>query len=182
MSTMIPSEHGIITGGLAVGMDLRRDKVNYYLDVAETISQNSTCLRFHWGAVIVSDDEVIATGYMGAPRGRQNCTDVGCCYKDRGNLIGDCVQGMCRSVHAEVNAIISASRRMMKGATMYLVGLDMTSKDYIEKAECCSSCKMIIINSGIRDVYIRSDKDIYKRYTVLDWVKDDDTLTDRVSF
>lgn len=179
---IIPNEHGMIAGGQISSMVTRRDKVNYYLDIAEAVSQNSTCLCFNWGAVIVSDDEVISTGYMGAPRGRQSCMDVGCCYKDIANMTGECKQGVCRSVHAEANAIISASRRMMKGSSLYLVGVDKCNKGYIENPHVCSSCRMFIINAGIRDVYIRIDKDHYIRETVMSWVENDDSLTDKASY
>ena len=180
--TTIPNEKGMLAGGQIIGMVERRDKVNYYLDIAEAVAQNSTCLCFKWGAVIVSDDEVISTGYTGAPRGRQNCIDVGICYKDKENLSGECKQGVCRSVHAEANAIISASRRMMKGSSLYLTGYDICNQTYIENPHCCSSCKMLMINAGIRDVYIRIDHDKYIRETILDWVKHDDSLTDEASY
>jgi len=173
---LLPNESDLITGKLISGMNIRRDKVNYYLDVAETISQNSTCLKYHYGAVIVDGDELISSGYMGVPRGRRNCIDIGCCYKDIGSKVGGCGDSMCRSVHAPINAIISASRRMMKGTSLYIVGINMTTKDYVAKPEMCRNCKMVIINSGIRDVYIRVDHNNYIRHTAMEWVDNDDTL------
>ena len=88
----------------------RRDKINYYLDLAEAVAQRSTCLRRHFGAVIVKDDEVISTGYSGAPRGRENCTDLNYCVRTRLNVPRGERYELCRSVHAEMNAVISAAR------------------------------------------------------------------------
>ena len=91
----------------------RRDKHNYYLDLAETVAQRGTCLRRHFGAVIVKNDEVISTGYVGAPRGRKNCSDLGVCIREKLNIPRGERYELCRSVHAEANAIISASRNQM---------------------------------------------------------------------
>ena len=100
----------------------RRDKVNYYLDLAEMVSQRSTCLRKHYGAVIVNNDEVISTGYVGAPRGRKNCSDIGRCIREELHVPRGERYELCRSVHAEANALISASRERMIGASLYLTG------------------------------------------------------------
>ena len=97
----------------------RRDKVNYYLDLAEMVSQRSTCLRKHYGAVIVNNDEVISTGYVGAPRGRKNCSDIGRCIREELHVPRGERYELCRSVHAEANALISASRERMIGASLY---------------------------------------------------------------
>ena len=102
----------------------RRDKINYYLDLAEVVSHRSTCLRRHYGAVIVKNDEVIATGYVGAPRGRKNCSDIGTCIRTELNIPRGERYELCRSVHAEANAIISAARQDMIGASMFLCGLE----------------------------------------------------------
>jgi len=96
----------------------RRDKVNYYLDLAEMVSQRSTCLRKHYGSVIVNNDEVISTGYVGSPRGRKNCTDIGRCIREELKVPRGERYELCRSVHAEANAIISASRERMIGASL----------------------------------------------------------------
>ena len=87
----------------------RRDKENYYLDIAEVVLERCTCIRRHYGAIIVQNDEVISTGYVGAPRGRANCIDIGYCYREKNNIPRGTRYEMCRSVHAEANAIISAS-------------------------------------------------------------------------
>ena len=155
---------------------VRRDKTNYYLDLAETVSQRCTCLRRHYGAVIVKDDEVISTGYVGAPRGRQNCSDLGYCLRTKMGIPRGERYELCRSVHAEANAIISASRRDMIGATLYLVGRNVDSGEYIENALCCSMCKRLVINAGIERVIVRDDKENYRVISVADWIADDESL------
>ena len=133
----------------------RRDKINYYLDLAEVVAKRSTCLRRHYGAVIVKNDEVISTGYVGAPRGRVNCTDRGTCVREALQIPRGERYELCRSVHAEQNAIISASRDKMIGGTMYLAGYDAKTGDYIAKSNSCSLCKKMIINAGIKRVVIK---------------------------
>ena len=91
----------------------RRDKTNYYLDLAEMVAKRSTCLKRHYGAVIVKCDEVIATGYAGSPRGRKNCCDIGDCVREKLHIPRGERYELCRSVHAEANAIISAGRSAM---------------------------------------------------------------------
>ena len=119
----------------------RRDKINYYLDLAEVVAQRCTCLRRHYGAVIVKNDEVIATGYVGAPRGRANCTDLGYCVREKLKISRGERYELCRSVHAEANAIISAPRNEMLGGSLYLVGLDKKTEKYVENANSCAMCK-----------------------------------------
>lgn len=100
----------------------RRDKINYYLDMAEVALERSTCIRRNFGAVIVANDEVIATGYNGAPRGRQNCCEMKECIREKLKVPRGERYELCRSVHAEQNAIISAERNKMLGSTLYLCG------------------------------------------------------------
>ena len=100
----------------------RIDKENYYLDIAETVLERSTCLRRCYGAIIVKNDEIVSTGYNGAPRGRKNCLDLGYCTREAMNIPSGERYELCRSVHAEMNAIISAARRDTLGATLYLAG------------------------------------------------------------
>ncbi len=154
----------------------RRDKINYYLDLAETVSQRCTCLRRHYGAVIVREDEVISTGYVGAPRGRQNCSDLGYCLRTQLGIPRGERYEMCRSVHAEANAIISASRRDMLGATLYLVGKEVATGEYVENAVCCSMCKRLVINAGIAQVIVRDDREHYRVIQVSDWIANDESL------
>lgn len=155
----------------------RRDKMNYYLDIAETVSQRSTCLRRIYGAVIVKNDEIISTGYVGAPRGRANCTDINYCIREKLAVPRGERYELCRSVHAEMNAIISAPREKMLGATLYLVGFEMPDKTYITKANSCSMCKRTVINAGIATVVIRDDRDHYRVIDVLkEWVEKDESM------
>lgn len=154
----------------------RRDKVNYYLDLAEVVSQRGTCLRRRYGAVIVKNDEVISTGYVGAPRGRKNCTDLGECIRSKLNIPRGERYELCRSVHAEANAIISASRDKMLGSSMYLAGVETKTGDYVKNSNSCSMCKKMIINAGIETVYVRDDKDHYRTVRVMDWVEEDESL------
>ena len=154
----------------------RRDKTNYYLDLAEVVSQRGTCLRKKYGSVIVKNDEVVSTGYVGAPRGRQNCTDLGFCIREQLKIPRGERYELCRSVHSEANAIISASRERMLGASLYLSGIDLKTNDYVKDANCCSMCKRMIINAGIEWVYIRDDKEHYRVINVQDWVVYDESL------
>ncbi len=154
----------------------RRDKANYYLDLAEMVSQRSTCLRKLYGAVIVKNDEVISTGYVGSPRGRKNCSDIGECIREKMQIPRGERYELCRSVHAEANAIISASRDKMIGSTLYLVGIDVKTGSYVENSCCCSMCKRMVINAGIEYVCIRDTKNDYRVIEVSDWVSDDESL------
>lgn len=160
----------------------RRDKVNYYLDLAETVSQRCTCLRRHYGAVIVKEDEVISTGYVGAPRGRANCTDLGYCLRAKMGVPRGQRYELCRSVHAEANAIISASRRDMLGAALYLVGRECDTGEYVKDAMCCSMCKRMVINAGIDRVIVRDDKERYRVIQVSDWIADDESLRGELGY
>lgn len=154
----------------------RRDKINYYLDIAETISERCTCLRRHYGAIIVKNDEIISTGYVGAPRGRANCSDIGYCIRQKLDIPRGERYELCRSVHAEANAIISAPRDRMIDSTLYLVGKEVESGKYIEKANSCSMCKRLIINAGIKTVVIRNDENDYNVIQVSTWVENDESL------
>ncbi len=154
----------------------RRDKINYYLDLAEIVSQRTTCLRRRYGAVIVKNDEVISTGYVGAPRGRKNCTDLGYCIRTELQIPRGERYELCRSVHAEANAIISASRDKMIDATLYLTGVEVADGSYVSNSCCCSMCKRMVINAGIKEVIIRDDKDNYRIIPVSDWIEDDESL------
>lgn len=138
---------------------VRNSKEEYYLDIAQTVAQRSTCLRRKYGAVIVKNDEIISTGYNGAPRGCKNCSDIGTCKREELNIPSGERYELCRSVHAEQNAIISASRRDMVGATIYLAGVDGKNGKLLAKAEPCSLCKRFILNSGISYVVMRNGKE-----------------------
>ncbi len=154
----------------------RRDKKNYYLDMAQIALERSTCLRRGFGAVIVKNDMIISTGYNGAPRGRANCIDLCTCVREKMKIPRGERYEFCRSVHAEANAIISASREQMLDATLYLVGRDMRTGEIMPDASSCTMCKRLIINAGIKNVIIRRDNDTYDTIDVQEWVEHDDVL------
>jgi dCMP deaminase len=154
----------------------RIDKTNYYLDIAETVLKRGSCMRRNFGAVIVNNDQIISSGYTGAPRGRKNCMDMNCCVRQKFNIPRGERYEMCRSVHAEANAIIHASREKMLGATLYLVGKEMDNGSYVENASSCSMCKRLIINSGIEQVAIRRSKTEFELIPVNYWVEHDESL------
>lgn len=154
----------------------RIDKNNYYLDICETVLERGTCLRRNFAAIIVKNDEIIATGYTGAPRGRKNCSDIGFCRREQLNVPRGTRYELCRSVHAEQNAIISARRQDMIGATMYLVGKEVKTGEFVENASPCLLCKRFIINSGIEKVIIRDTKTAYREVLVQEWIENDDSL------
>ena len=154
----------------------RISKENYYLDIAQTVLERATCLRRVYGAIIVKNDEIISTGYNGAPRGRRNCSDLGGCMREKLGIPSGERYELCRSVHAEANAIISASRRDMIGATIYLVGRSAKTGELLPDAMSCSMCKRQIINAGIEKVVIRTSPAEYRVIPVSDWVENDDSI------
>lgn len=164
-------------------MNDRIDKINYYLDIAETVASRATCLRKKYGTVIVNHDQIISTGYCGAPRGRINCCDLGYCTKKK--LLPNQRHGgydACRAVHSEQNAIISASREEMIDSTLYLVGYRTENHEYEEGAAPCLMCRKLIINAGIIRVIVRVNKKEYKIFDVDDWIKNDEYLNGKLSY
>ena len=161
---------------------VRRDKQNYYLDMAQVALERSTCLRRHFGAVIVKNDVIISTGYNGAPRGRANCIDMNYCIRQQRNIPRGTQYELCRAIHAEANAIIAASREEMIGSTLYLVGRDAQTGDIMKDADSCPMCKRQIINAGISQVVIRRDQNQYDVIDVNDWVQHDELLDGRIGY
>ena len=157
-------------------MDKRTSKVNYYLDIADAVLGRSTCLRRKYGAIIVRNDEILSTGYNGAPRGRRNCTDLGFCSREHLNIPSGERYELCRSVHAEANAIISAARRDMIGSTLYLVGRDAKTGELLAETTSCSMCRRQIINAGITQVIARVAGGGFVTTNVQDWIDNDDSL------
>lgn len=153
----------------------RTSKHNYYLDIAQTVSERATCIRRRFGAIIVKNDVIISTGYNGAPRGRLNCSDIESCVREEMNVPRGERYELCRAVHAEANAIIAASREQMQGATMYMCCTDPWTHDVVGSICSCAMCKRLIINAGIEEVVAREDKDNYTVYHVSDWVRNDDS-------
>ena len=156
----------------------RIDKENYYLDIAQTVAERSTCLRRCYGAILVRNDEIIATGYNGAPRGRKNCVDLNYCTREALNIPSGQRYELCRSVHAEANCIISASRSEMLGATLYMACVNPADGALIPDSTSCSMCRRQIINAGIERVVIRDTRTDYRIVEVRAWIEDDDSLSD----
>jgi len=115
----------------------KKDK--FYLAVAEAVSKGSKCIRAQVGAVIVKDDEIISTGYAGAPRGEPDCKKIGKCFRQEHNIPSGSDYLLCRSVHAETNACLHAGRQRAKGGTLYMFGY----------GRICEWCSRIILNTGI---------------------------------
>lgn len=157
----------------------RRDKHNYYLDIAQTVAERGTCLRRNYGAIIVKNDEIISTGYVGAPRGRKNCSDLGVCIRREMKIPRGERYELCRSVHAEANAIISAPRHEMIDSTLYLVGLEMPDGKVVPNSNCCSMCKRMVINAGIKQVIIRDNSTDFRVIDINDWIENDESLSAR---
>ena len=155
----------------------RISKENYYLDIAETVLERATCLRRVYGAIIVKNDEIISTGYNGAPRGRANCVDMGYCSREAMNVPRGERYELCRSVHAEANAIISASRRDMAGGTIYLVGRNAATGELLPDATSCLMCRRMVINAGLERVVIRRTKTEFEVVPVETWIAEDDLMT-----
>jgi dCMP deaminase len=160
----------------------RVSKENYYLDIAQTVSKRSTCLRKHFGAIIVKNDSIVSTGYNGAPRGRANCTDLCFCLRDKLNIPRGERYELCRSIHAEANAIIAASRADMIGSTLYLACTDGKTGELVPGTSSCAMCKRTIINAGIEKIVIRDSETEYRVINVTDWIYDDDSLSGKFGY
>lgn len=158
----------------------RLDKVNYYLDIAQTVAERSTCLRRCYGAILVRNDEIVSTGYNGAPRGRKNCADLGRCTREALGIPSGERYELCRSVHAEANCIISAARSESLGGTIYLACIDPASGELMAGTTSCSMCRRLIINAGISQVIIRDTPTEYRVVHVEDWIREDDSLPQQV--
>ena len=161
----------------------RISKDNYYLDIAETVIGRATCLRRCYGAIILKNDEIISTGYNGAPRGRKNCVDLGRCAREAMQVPRGERYELCRSVHAEANAIISAARSETLGATLYMVCKDPKTGELIPGSTSCSMCRRLIINAGITRLVIRDTPTEYRTVDVQkEWVEEDDSLPEKLKY
>ena len=155
----------------------RVSKHNYYLDIAQTVAERSTCLRKMYGAIIVKNDSIISTGYNGAPRGRKNCSDLGECMRDKLQIPRGERYELCRSVHSEANAIIAASREQMLGSTLYMACVDPLTGELVAGTTSCMMCKRMIINAGIATLVVRDTKEDFRIIDVRSWIDDDDSLS-----
>ena len=165
-------------------MSQRISKENYYLDIAQTVAERSTCIRRKFGSIIVKNDVILSTGYNGAPRGRKNCNDLGTCVRNELHIPRGERYELCRSVHSEANAIINASREQMLGATLYMACLNPADDSlYARTCTCnCAMCKRLILNAGIEKVLIRDTPTEYRTILVRDWIQDDDSLTGQFGY
>lgn len=156
---------------------MRKDKTNYYLDIADAVSLRGTCLRRNFGAIVVKNDEIVSTGYVGAPRGRENCCDMGFCTREKMQIPPGQRYELCRSVHAEANALLAASREVLYDATLYLTCRDAKTNEIVSGTSSCAMCKRLIINAGIRYVIVRDTTEEFRSIHVYnDWVLCDDSL------
>lgn len=161
---------------------MRVSKENYYLDIAQTVAERSTCLRKRYGAIIVKNDVILPTGYNGAPRGRKNCCDLGQCMRDKLNIPRGERYELCRSVHSEQNAIIAASREQMLGATLYMACIDPADGSLVPGTSSCMMCKRVILNAGIAKVVIRDTKEDFRVIETSEWITDDDSLSGKFGY
>ncbi len=152
-------------------MSGRPTKDQYYLNIAREVCRRGTCLRRQYGAVIVKDDQIVSTGYAGAPRGVANCVDLGVCLREELAIPPGQRYELCRSVHAEMNAVIHASRERTMGAVMYLYGLDVKTGQPTANPEPCLLCRRVIINAGIERVVVQpAGGEIVHLYPA-DWIE-----------
>ncbi len=160
----------------------RVSKHNYYLDIAQTVAERSTCLRKKYGAIIVKDDSIISTGYNGAPRGRQNCCDLNFCMREKLQIPRGERYELCRSVHSEANAIIAAPRDQMLGATLYMACVSPSDGSLVSGTTSCMMCKRMVINAGIAKVVLRDTENEYRIVDVNEWIEDDDSLSGKFGY
>lgn len=160
----------------------RVSKENYYLDIAQTVAERSTCLRRKFGAIIVKNDIIVSTGYNGAPRGRKNCSDLQFCFRDKMNIPRGERYEMCRSVHAEQNAVIAAAREQMLGATLYMACVTPDGGEIVGGMNSCMMCKRVILNAGISKVVVRDTKTEYRVIDTQEWIENDDSLSGQFGY
>ena len=160
----------------------RISKENYYLEIAQTVAERSTCMRKKYGAIIVKNDVIISTGYNGSPRGRKNCNELQFCMREKLQIPSGERYELCRSVHAEANAIIAAPRDQMLGATLYMSCVDPSNHSLVMGTNSCMMCKRQVINAGIAYVVVRDDKENFRVIDVNEWIENDDSLVGEFSF
>lgn len=151
------------------------DKDNYYMKIAESVAIKSTCLCISFGCVIVKNDQIISTGYVGAPRKTKDCIDLGFCIRRKKNIKSGTGYEMCRSVHAEMNAIINAARAgvsLLDGDMFLYTAKKVDGNKLIPvKAYPCLLCKKMIINAGISKFIGNNEDGSLSIYNIQDWVK-----------
>ena len=162
----------------------RISKTMYYLGIAKAVSQRSSCLTKHWGAVIVKNDVIVSTGFNGSPRGIKDCMEKGFCrlteYRRKNNLSRGEGYEQCLSVHAEMNAIIQASKEELENSILYLYGVECNNLDniwtYVNNPMPCVNCRKAIINAKIKKVVIQKNDNTGIQFDVDNW-KQEENIT-----
>ncbi len=157
----------------------RPSKDEYYLNIAREVCRRGTCLRRLYGAVIVKDDQIVSTGYAGAPRGVANCVDLGQCLREQLQVPAGQRYELCRSVHAEMNAVIHASRQQTLGATLYLAGIEVATGEPTANPEPCLLCRRVIINAGIAKVVVKPRGKPIQVLDPQDWIRQENEAAQR---
>jgi len=164
---------------------MRLSKDQYYLNIAKEVAQRATCFRVKIGAVIVREDQIVATGYVGAPRKTKDCLERGYCLRDRLKIPHGKNYELCRSVHAEQNCLINAARAGVSilGGTMYIYGENQNG----EKLDTfpCFICKKMIINAGLDRAVCSIKNGGMEIFKIEDWVdewKKKDILDDKYQY
>ncbi len=154
----------------------RISKEEYYMNIAKEVASRATCFRMHHGAIIVKDDQIIATGYNGAPRKTKDCFERNNCIRNELGILSGQRYEICRSVHSEQNAIINAARSgtSLLDGTMYLYSVKIDDKglELPFDAYPCFICKKMIINSGIKYLIVYQSDGKLKKYDIQKWIND----------
>jgi len=164
----------------------RPSKNEYYLDIAKEVAKRSTCFRAKYGAIIVRDDQIISTGYVGAPRKTKDCLERGYCLRDELKIPHGTQYEICRSIHCEQNAIINAARAgvSLLGGTIYIYAENGKTGEKVD-AFPCYICKKMIINSGLDKVISATKSGEMNISNVSDWAEDwreKDILDDKYQY
>ena len=133
--------------------DNRPDWDNYFMEIAQVVSKRSTCLRRSVGAVIVKNRQIVATGYNGTPSKLEHCSVTGC-LREQLKVPSGQMHELCRGIHAEQNALLNCSREQTIGADLYLAGIN-PGDNSVHRAKPCPICSRLIIQAGIKNVYLR---------------------------
>lgn len=153
----------------------RPSKVEYYMNIAKEVSKRSTCMSTQLGAIIVRDDQIIATGYNGAPRKTMDCQQRGECLRRKLGIPSGERYELCRSVHAEQNAIINAARAgvSLLDGDLYLYAVKVyNGENTIVNAVPCFVCKKLVINAGLKNAYCMNKDGEIDKYSIEDWQKE----------
>jgi dCMP deaminase len=165
----------------------RPEKDQYYLDIARVVSTRSTCLKVLMGAIIVKEDQIIAAGYVGAPRQTNSSLEHGFCLRKKLKIPSGTQYELCRSVHAEQNAIINAARAgvSLLGGDIYIYGENRETGEVLD-AIPCFICKKMIINAGLdRVVSSSTDEEKYRIFSTKTWVEEwriHDIIEDKLQY